>query len=317
MTADKFADVIFLAVRGGPELLQRNQKAYFERRAGTGQAYFRLLQNIVSGDLGDISVTLRGPAMGQTPPPGPGQFNRAPPPPALPPHGGPGGPGGPHGQLLPPPHAPPSAGPFTPGPNTQPMQAPPPPSGPYAPQQRPGPSQPPQQQLHQQQHHQPPPPTPQQASGPPPPGGPAGAPPRTVSRSAAPARSQPLPPKYPVGDRSHIPDYAQPAFVSITAHLNRVKQTTPANQKRLVDDLERRINPLFDALNCETLSRPVVDQLVVLTRDQWLTCFFNLAMDAHDRPAAQAIHVELLTRGSQTDDIGLWMSGVKQLILTL
>lgn len=38
------------------------------------------------------------------------------------------------------------------------------------------------------------------------------------------------------------------------------------NQKRIVEDLERRINPLFDALNCETLSRPVVDQLVVLTR---------------------------------------------------
>jgi len=86
-----------------------------------------------------------------------------------------------------------------------------------------------------------------------------------------------------------------------------MKQTTPANQKRLVDDLERRINPLFDALNCETLSRPVVDQLVVLTR----------AMDAHDRPAALAIHVELLTRGSQTDDIGLWMSGIKQLIMRL
>ncbi|KAF8414470.1 hypothetical protein L210DRAFT_3544880 [Boletus edulis BED1] len=32
----------------------------------------------------------------------------------------------------------------------------------------------------------------------------------------------------------------------------------------MVDDLERRINPLFDALNCETLSKPVVDQLLVL-----------------------------------------------------
>jgi len=38
-------------------------------------------------------------------------------------------------------------------------------------------------------------------------------------------------------------------------------------------------------------------------------------MDARDRPAALALHVELLTRGSQTDDIGLWMSGVKQLIM--
>ena len=34
---------------------------------------------------------------------------------------------------------------------------------------------------------------------------------------------------------------------------------------RLVDDLERRINTLIDALNCETLSKPVVEQLVLLT----------------------------------------------------
>jgi len=86
-----------------------------------------------------------------------------------------------------------------------------------------------------------------------------------------------------------------------------MRQTTPPQQKRLVDDLERRINPLFDALNCETLSKPVVDQLLVLTR----------AMENRDRPAALAIHVDLLTRGSLTDDIGLWMSGVKQLIMRL
>lgn len=40
-------------------------------------------------------------------------------------------------------------------------------------------------------------------------------------------------------------------------------------------------------------------------------------MTARDRDAALAIHVELLTRGSLTDDIGLWMSGVKQLIMRL
>jgi len=86
-----------------------------------------------------------------------------------------------------------------------------------------------------------------------------------------------------------------------------MKQTTPPQQRRLVDDLDRRINPLFDALNCETLSKSVVDQLLVLTS----------AMEAHDRDAALAIHVDLLTKGSQTDDIGLWMSGLKQLILRL
>ncbi|KAG9093871.1 hypothetical protein FS749_013601 [Ceratobasidium sp. UAMH 11750] len=30
----------------------------------------------------------------------------------------------------------------------------------------------------------------------------------------------------------------------------------------MVDDIECRLNVLFDALNCETLSRAVVDQLI-------------------------------------------------------
>lgn len=75
----------------------------------------------------------------------------------------------------------------------------------------------------------------------------------------------------------------------------------------MVEDLERRIGALFDALNCETLSKPVVDQLLELTR----------AMEGHEREAALSIHVDLLTRGSQTDDIGLWMSGIKQLIMRM
>jgi protein transport protein SEC31 len=92
----------------------------------------------------------------------------------------------------------------------------------------------------------------------------------------------------------------------------------------MIDDLERRLNSLFDALNCETLSKPVVEQLVVLTRGSFLflflfpaiycSCILS-AIAAHDRPAALAIHVDLLTRGSQTDDIGVWMSGIKQMIL--
>ena len=96
--------------------------------------------------------------------------------------------------------------------------------------------------------------------------------------------------------------------------------------QRLVDDLERRINPLFDALNCDTLSKPVVDQLVLLTNGMIPHLLFTslshllilgVAMENRDRPAALAIHVDLLTRGSVTDDIGLWMSGIKQLILRL
>jgi protein transport protein SEC31 len=101
--------------------------------------------------------------------------------------------------------------------------------------------------------------------------------------------------------------------------------STQPQQKRLADDVERRVNALFDALNCETLSRPVCDQLLVLTKgdgERFLPCIrmlisSQIAMEARDRDAAASIHMDLLTRGSQTDDIGLWMFGVKQLIMRL
>ena len=40
-------------------------------------------------------------------------------------------------------------------------------------------------------------------------------------------------------------------------------------------------------------------------------------MEARDRESALAIHIDLLRTGSLTDDIGLWMAGVKQLIMRL
>ncbi|KAK0452176.1 uncharacterized protein EV420DRAFT_1559290 [Desarmillaria tabescens] len=210
----------------------------------------------------------RAPVTGQTPPP---QFGRQH-------HPAPG----PYVRATPPPgpyahapHAPADQGPYGPGP----AQAQ---GGSYAP--------PPGVQRQQQQQQQPPPPP-----------GPAPAPPPSRVVKAPPA------PKYPPGDRTHIPDDLRPAYEILSAQLSHLRQVTPPSQKRQVDDVERRVNPLFDALNCETLSKPVVDQLLVLTR----------AIEAHDRPAALAIHVDLLTRGSQTDDIALWMSGVKQLIMRL
>ena len=53
LSSDRFADAILLAVRGGPELLQRTQRAYFERRT-TSLPSLRLFQSIVTNDLSDI-----------------------------------------------------------------------------------------------------------------------------------------------------------------------------------------------------------------------------------------------------------------------
>ena len=53
LSVERFADAILLAVKGGPELLSRAQKAYFEKRT-VALPYLRLFQSVVTNDLADI-----------------------------------------------------------------------------------------------------------------------------------------------------------------------------------------------------------------------------------------------------------------------
>lgn len=53
LSAERFADAILVAVKGGPDLLQRTQKTYFEKRT-VNLPYLRLFQSIVTEDLDDI-----------------------------------------------------------------------------------------------------------------------------------------------------------------------------------------------------------------------------------------------------------------------
>lgn len=53
LSSERFADAILLAVRGGPELLAKTQKTYFERQTES-LPYLRLFQSIVSDDLTDV-----------------------------------------------------------------------------------------------------------------------------------------------------------------------------------------------------------------------------------------------------------------------
>lgn len=53
LSMERFADAILLAVKGGPELLARTQKAYFEKRT-VALPYLRLFQSVVTNDLADI-----------------------------------------------------------------------------------------------------------------------------------------------------------------------------------------------------------------------------------------------------------------------
>lgn len=188
-----------------------------------------------------------------------------------------------------------------------------------APSQQQGPPQPPQQygtpvhpqQLQQQQQQQPaafnrppmPPMPPQQQQSQPPnrsvtPGLGAGPPPQT----ARPASTKPTT-KYPPGDRNHIPDSAKPIVGTLTRELNRFKSIIPPTQKRMSDDADRRINLLFDLINCGTVDAKVMPGLHQLCQ----------AVEARNQQAALGLHVQLVS-ASSGGDLSAALVGVKLLI---
>ncbi|KAF7169947.1 hypothetical protein CNMCM6106_004805 [Aspergillus hiratsukae] len=154
----------------------------------------------------------------------------------------------------------------------------PPPANPYAP------STPPPSQLPMQQ-----------------------APPQAPSSRPSTASSQrkaaPAPPKYPPGDRSHIPADAMPVFEILSADMQRVKSRAPSSFKAQVEDAERRLNILFDHLNNEDLLKPnTIADMAELAR----------AIQARDYETAKTIHIDIMT--NRTEECGNWMVGVKRLI---
>lgn len=53
LSTERYADALLLAIKGGEDLLQRTQKAYFSRRI-TDHSYVRLFESIVTNDLADV-----------------------------------------------------------------------------------------------------------------------------------------------------------------------------------------------------------------------------------------------------------------------
>lgn len=242
-------------------------------------------------------------------------FSQAPPQPMVP--------RGPSPYNPPPSTAPPSNR-YAPAPSAQPTSsqgvAPPPRQvapqpNPYAPQpygQGPGLS----QQLPPGQAHAPPPGV--ARSGPPqappqgplrtgPPGGPQGGPQRSSPDSrpstAQSLRSTPAPPKYPPGDRSHIPSSAQPIYEILNSDMQRVKARAPAQYRQHIVDTEKRLNILFDHLNNEELLKPdTIQEMSELARH----------LQARNYDEAIALFTDLMT--NKTDEGSNWMVGVKRLI---
>ncbi|KAF2172889.1 hypothetical protein M409DRAFT_62549 [Zasmidium cellare ATCC 36951] len=194
---------------------------------------------------------------------------------------------------------------------------------PYAPQQAPqqgGYGQPPQSQGPPPRAGPPPggppraAPPPQSTAGPPPQGPPIrGGPappvqqlPQTAADTPATSASPAPPPKakHPRGDRSHIPATAQPIVDLLTPEVARIKTVAPQAFKPQVDDMDKRINILFDHLNNEDLLQPdTVQQMVQISQfvaeKQW--------------DQAQALFTEMQSAKLDTEGTH-WMVGVKRLI---
>lgn len=233
------------------------------------------------------------PPQGVIPPPpanpyAPAQGGMPPPPPAnpyAPPQGG-----------MPPP---PPVNSYAPPPSA--MQ-PPPPVNPYAPSQggmqsspltNPyAPPQSPQAQFGQYplQH----PEQPRQAPSVPPRGTPSSSRPGT-SQGQGP-RSSVSTPKYPPGDRSHIPEDAREMVDTFNNDMQRVAGKAPANFAVQVKDTQKRLNILFDHLNNGDLLKPdTISNLTELAR----------ALQAKNYDLASRMQVNI--QREKLDECGQWM----------
>jgi protein transport protein SEC31 len=103
-------------------------------------------------------------------------------------------------------------------------------------------------------------------------------------------------PKYPAGDRSHIPAEAQPIFQILDTELQRIKARAPAQFRPQVLDTEKRLNILFDHLNNGDLLKPdTVQDMTELAQ----------AMHGRQFEQAQALFQDIMT--TKVDEGSNWM----------
>ena len=78
--------------------------------------------------------------------------------------------------------------------------------------------------------------------------------------------------------------------------MHRVKSRAPAAFKAHVNDMEKRLNILFDHLNNEDLLKPnTIEDMVELAQ----------AIRSKNYDQAQAIHIDILT--NRNSECGTWM----------
>ncbi|KAG0209185.1 protein transport protein S31 [Mortierella sp. GBA30] len=126
---------------------------------------------------------------------------------------------------------------------------------------------------------------------------------RPLTPAAPPTPPEPVKLRHSAGDRSHIPANQKLIFTVLASELALARQYATPAAKRPLDDAEKKLNVLFDMLNNEEVSGPVVDQMLLLAQ----------ALQAKNYNSAYQIHLEL--HSTRTDEVSSWMTGVKRLIV--
>lgn len=96
------------------------------------------------------------------------------------------------------------------------------------------------------------------------------------------------------GDRSNMPAESQPTYEILSSEMQRIKSIAPAAHKDRVENIDRRLNQLFDVMNNDDLKAEHVVQLRSLAD----------SVRARDHERAIAVHADLK---QQVEGAGPWM----------
>lgn len=141
-------------------------------------------------------------------------------------------------------------------------------------------------------------PVPYQNQGSPPvsQGPPQGPPTSRPGTGPPPKAAAPTKPKYPAGDRSHIPASAQRMVDIFSTDMQRVAGKAPPSFAPQVKDTQKRLNILFDHLNNEELVKPDTIQRLSELAD---------ALQSRNYDVAEKMRVAIQTE--KLDECGNWM----------
>ncbi|OMJ20706.1 Protein transport protein SEC31, partial [Smittium culicis] len=112
--------------------------------------------------------------------------------------------------------------------------------------------------------------------------------------------------KFPPGDRSHFPDYWKPVHAKLQALLEKCQKFTPNNQKRIIEDSNKRLQQLFDLMNNDAIPKAGANSEIN-------TLFSNLISSIETRNYHSA-HSDVTSIMSSSSDLTSSMLGVKRMI---